>query len=133
MNVPVGAMLAGLAVPYVTSVVRTLTRRGLTDRAERLLRTVPGLGVLAVSAAVRWPDLARAVPVPVDVTVVVAVYLLAVSVSMWCLPPEACEARRAAHTRLVTPWVLAVPGAFLIAVAGPFYGLLVALVVGVLS
>ncbi|MER5501296.1 hypothetical protein ABT096_29405 [Streptomyces sp. NPDC002561] len=97
MNVPVGALLASLAVPYLTSAVRTLTRRGLTDRAERLRRSAPGLGLLAVAAAVRWPYLAHTVPVPVELAV--------------------C----AAYDRLATPWAVTVLGAFLIAVCGPVF------------
>ncbi|MFE3151179.1 MULTISPECIES: hypothetical protein [unclassified Streptomyces] len=132
VSVPVGAVLAFLAVPYLTSAVRTLTRRGLTDRAGRLLRTAPGPGLLAVAAAVRWPYLTHTVPVPVELATATVVYLLAVSASLWLLPPEPRPARRAAHDRLTTPWALAVLGAFLIA-ASPLYGLLTALLLGVPS
>ncbi|MDK0524842.1 hypothetical protein [Streptomyces sp. ML-6] len=119
MNVPVGELLAGLAVPYLTSVVRTLTRRGLTDRAERLRRPAPGLGLLAVAAAVRWPYLAHTVPVPVELAVAAAFYLLILSVSCWLLPPEPGPDCRAAYDRLATPWAVTVLGTFLIAVSGP--------------
>ncbi|MER5362719.1 hypothetical protein [Streptomyces sp. NPDC002785] len=128
----VGALLAGLAVPCLTSVVRTLTRDGLTDRADRLRRPAPGLGLLAVAAAVRWPYLAHAVPVPVELAVSVVFYLLAVSVSCWLLPLKPRPAQRAAYDRLATPWALAVLGAFLVAVSGPVFSLLTWLTWGVL-
>ncbi|MFB7918087.1 hypothetical protein [Streptomyces sp. NPDC056061] len=97
LPVPAGALLVGLAVPYLTSVVRVVTRSGLTDRTGRLLRNVPGLGLLALAAAVGWPRLADTVLVPVVVAVCAACYLLAVCVSCWCLPTEPSPARRAAH------------------------------------
>ncbi|MFF8618137.1 hypothetical protein [Streptomyces sp. NPDC015350] len=132
MNVTVGAVLIGLAVPYLTSVVRTLTRRGLTDRAERLRRSAPGLGLLAVAAAVRWPSLAHTVPVPVELAVFAVFYLLTVSVSCWLLPLKPGPDCRAAYDRLATPWALTVLGTFLIAVFGPVLSLLTGLTWGVL-
>ncbi|MFF8717517.1 hypothetical protein ACF07T_39895 [Streptomyces sp. NPDC015184] len=129
MTVTVGAVLAG---PYLTSMVRTLTRRGLTGRAERLRRSAPGLGLLAVAAAVRWPYLAYTVPVPVGLAAAAVVYLLVVSASVWLLPPEPGPDCRAAHDRLATPWALAALGAFLIAVSGPVFSLLTWLAWGVL-
>ncbi|MFJ2900262.1 hypothetical protein ACIO87_35980 [Streptomyces sp. NPDC087218] len=119
MNVPVGALLASLAIPYLTSVVRTLTRRGLTDRAGRLRRPAPGLGLLVVAAAVRWPYLAHTVPVPVELAVFAVFYLLTVSVSCWLLPLKPGPDCRAAYDRLATPWAVTVLATFLIAVSGP--------------
>ncbi|MFJ2249213.1 hypothetical protein [Streptomyces sp. NPDC087862] len=116
LPVPAGALLAGLAFPYLICAVRVMTRPGATDRAVRLLRNVPGLGLLALAAAVGWPHLAGTVPVPVELAVGAACYLLTVSVSCWCLPPEPSPARRAAHARLTTLWAVAVLGAGLTAV-----------------
>ncbi|MGW1189304.1 hypothetical protein [Streptomyces sp. NPDC002559] len=119
MTVSVGALLAGLAVPYLTSVARTLTRRGLTDRAERLRRPAPGLGLLAVAAAVRWPYLTHTVPVPVELAACAVFYLLTLSASCWLLPLKPGPDCRAAYDRLATPWAVTVLATFLIAVSGP--------------
>ncbi|WP_424864021.1 hypothetical protein [Streptomyces sp. MMS24-I29] len=130
LPVPAGALLVGLAVPYLISAVRVVTSSGLTDRTARLLRNVPGPGLLALAAAVGWPHLADTLLVPVELAVGAVCYLLAVSVSCWCLPPEPSPARRAAHHRLTTLWAVAVLGTGLAAVAADLLAPLVRLTWG---
>ncbi|MFE6869606.1 hypothetical protein ACFVFS_24015 [Kitasatospora sp. NPDC057692] len=114
LPIPVGALLGALSVPYLACALRLATGTAVARRGVRLMRNLPGLGTLALTAAWWSPYLADTVPVPAGLAIPAAVYLLTVSAVSWrAVSRETSPAGHEAYARLATPLGLAVVGAAL--------------------